>query len=317
MWLSLSSAQAPGPALAEHARGGVLKALGVLDQHLLEHTYFVGERVTLADIVLFCDLLPATGKLDAAASSKFTNVVRWHETVARTANFAAVLGRVAQFGPATTRLRLGFLASGGGSNFQAILDAIKSGVLAADACVLISNNSKAGCMDRARAAGVPAVHLSGVAYPPDPGSAPGRNDRLDAAIRDTLKQHGVNLVCLCGYMKALGPLTQAAFPHRVLNIHPSLLPRHGGTGMFGIHVHEAVLAAGDAATGATIHLVDGEYDTGAIVAQSEAVPVLPGDTPEALQARVLVQEHVLYASTLAKISRGEIVLETLRATPHL
>lgn len=200
-------------------------------------------------------------------------------------------------------LRLGFLASHNGSNMQAIIDACKTGRLAARPCAVISNNSRSGALDRARAEGIPAFHLSGQTHP-DPGA-------LDGAILDALRQHEVEIVCLAGYLKRLGPQTLAAYQGRVLNIHPALLPRFGGEGFYGQAVHEAVLAAGEKESGATVHLVDEEYDHGPILAQAR-VPVLPGDTPDTLAARVLEQEHQLYAATLQKIAAGELRLEGLR-----
>jgi phosphoribosylglycinamide formyltransferase-1 len=198
--------------------------------------------------------------------------------------------------------RLGFLASHGGSNVQAILDAIGAGRLRAEPRVVISNNSQSLALERARRAGVPALHLSSQTHP-DPGD-------LDRAIAGALAAHGVELVILAGYMKKLGPRTLAAYPRRVLNIHPALLPKFGGQGMFGPRVHQAVLAAGERETGATVHLVDAEYDHGPTLAQAR-VPVLPGDTPESLQARVLEAEHALYAETLQRIALGEIDLDSV------
>jgi len=108
-------------------------------------------------------------------------------------------------------------------------------------------------------------------------------------------------------MKKLGPKTLAHFRGRILNIHPALLPKHGGKGMYGIRVHESVIAAGETESGVTVHLVTEEYDRGPILAQVR-VPVMPGDTPETLAERVLVQEHILYPATLQRIATGEIVL---------
>jgi phosphoribosylglycinamide formyltransferase-1 len=197
-------------------------------------------------------------------------------------------------------LRLGFLASHGGSNLQAILDAIGGGALHAEARVVISNNSQATALERARAIGVAAVHLSSATHA-DP-------DALDAAITDALRSHGVELVVLAGYMKRIGPRVIGAYPRRILNIHPALLPKFGGQGMYGMRVHGAVIAAGERESGATIHLVDGEYDHGPTLAQAR-VPVEPGDTPETLQARVLTIEHKLYADTLIRIAGAEIDLD--------
>jgi len=197
-------------------------------------------------------------------------------------------------------LRLGFLASHGGTNMQAILDAVREGRLQAELALVISNNSEAQALERARRAGVPWRHLSSATHP-DP-------EALDQAILGALREHGVNLVVLAGYMKRLGPQTLAGFPNRILNIHPALLPKFGGTGMYGIHVHEAVLAAGETKTGVTIHLVDPDYDHGPILAQHE-VDVERGDTPDSLQARVLKVEHQLYSETLQRIATGEIDLD--------
>ena len=197
------------------------------------------------------------------------------------------------------KLTLGFLASHGGSNMQAIFDAVREGRLDAELGVVISNNSKATALERARTAGVPWRHLSSVTHP-DP-------DALDQAIRDALQQHGVNLVVMAGYMKKLGPKTLEIYHGKVLNIHPALLPKYGGVGMYGIHVHEAVLAAKDKVSGVTVHLADDMYDHGRILAQRE-VPVEEDDTPETLAARVLKTEHQLYAETIQKIATGEIRL---------
>ena len=200
-------------------------------------------------------------------------------------------------------LRLGFLASHGGSNLQAILDAIQAKWLNAEARVVISNNTGSLALERARSAGVPALHLSSETHP-DAGT-------LDRAIAEALQRHSVDLVVLAGYMRKIGPAVLGAYPCRIVNIHPALLPKHGGQGMFGIHVHEAVLAEGERETGATVHLVNAEYDRGPTLAQAR-VPVEPGDTPETLQQRVLSTEHRLYAETLQRIATGEIDLDAIR-----
>lgn len=196
-------------------------------------------------------------------------------------------------------MRLGFLASHNGSNMQAIIDACQSGKIPADPVVVISNNRDSGALQRAANGGIPFHHLSSVTHP-DP-------DTLDRAIADTLKEHGVELVLLCGYMKRLGPQTLKSYAGFILNIHPSLLPRFGGQGLFGIRVHQQVLAAGEAVTGATVHLVDAEYDTGPVLAQV-TVPIMPDDTAETLQARVLPHEHQLYCETIRRIVIGELIL---------
>lgn len=196
-------------------------------------------------------------------------------------------------------LHLGLLASHGGTNMQAIIDACQAGRLQAVPRVVISNNAGSGALERARQAGIPAVHLSSRTHA-DPVA-------LDSAILATLQSHGVTLVCLAGYMRRLGPRTLAAYHHRVLNIHPALLPRFGGQGFYGERVHQAVLAAGEVESGPTVHLVDGEYDHGRVLAQRR-VPVLPDDDAASLAARVLVQEHLIYPETLQRIATGELDL---------
>jgi phosphoribosylglycinamide formyltransferase-1 len=196
-------------------------------------------------------------------------------------------------------MNIGFLASHGGSNMQAIIDACKSGKLQALPAVVISNNSNSGAIARAKTEGVPYYYLSGKTHP-----GPGE---LDNATLDAFLRHSVDIVVLAGYMKKLGPKILTHFRGRIVNVHPALLPKFGGEGMYGIHVHEAVIAAGEKESGVTIHFVDEQYDTGAILAQTR-VPVKPDDTPETLAARVLEQEHILYAETLQRIVTGEIPL---------
>lgn len=197
------------------------------------------------------------------------------------------------------KLSLGIFASHGGSNLQTIIDASKEGRLDAVPAVVISNNADSPALARARDAKIPGYHLSARTHP--------ELAELDRAITDTLERHGVNLIVLAGYMKKLGHTTLERYHGQILNIHPALLPKYGGKGMYGRHVHEAVLATGERVTGVTIHLVDAEYDTGSIVAQCE-VPVLEGDTVETLAERVLQREHTFYVETLQKISIGEITL---------
>ena len=198
-----------------------------------------------------------------------------------------------------TKLQLGFLASHGGSNVQAIIDACRAGELRAEPRVVISNNSGSEVLRRAAREGVPGFHLSTRTHP--------KPEDLDAAIEGLLVDHGVDLVVLGGYMKKLGPGVLGRYRGRVLNVHPALLPAYGGQGMYGERVHAAVLAAGERVTGVTVHLVDDEYDQGPILAQAE-VPVLEGDTVESLRERVLRREHRLYPETLQRIATGEIAL---------
>ena len=197
------------------------------------------------------------------------------------------------------KIKLGFLASGRGSNMLAILNDCKAGRLDAEPAVVISNNAGAGALESARDAGIPAFHLSSATHEDE--------SVLDQEITNALKSKAVDWVILAGYMKKIGPKLLEQFQGKIFNIHPSLLPEHGGKGMFGIHVHESVLASGDSETGVTIHLVDGEYDQGRVLAQ-EKVNVEEGDTPEVLAARVLKLEHRLYSETLQGVIEGRIRL---------
>ena len=192
---------------------------------------------------------------------------------------------------------------------QAVIDACKSGRLRAKPCVVISNNRDAQALARAWQEGIPAYHLSAKTEP-DSGL-------LDAAILHTLQHHEVELVILAGYMKKLGMKTLTHYWGRILNIHPSLLPKFGGQGRYGIHVHEAVLAAGERETGATVHLVEGEeYDQGTILSQCR-VPVYTGDTADTLAQRVLVHEHRLLVETLEQILAGKLALPEVLSGPQL
>lgn len=193
-------------------------------------------------------------------------------------------------------MNIGALASHEGTTLQAVLDACATGDIDGKVTVVISNNPESGALRRARAAGVPAAHLSGKTHP-DPAE-------LDRAIRETLEAAGADIVLLAGYMKKLGPLTLGTFAGRIINTHPALLPKHGGQGMYGMHVHRAVLAAGDAISGATVHHVEGDYDTGPALAQCQ-VEVMANDTPETLAQRVQASERRLIVEVLGKLSRDQ------------
>jgi phosphoribosylglycinamide formyltransferase-1 len=192
-------------------------------------------------------------------------------------------------------MRLGFLASHEGSTMQSVIDACKAGRLNADVTVVISNNSNARALLRASEAGIPEFHLSSRTHP-DPAV-------LDAAICQTLRSHGVDIVFLAGYMKQLGPITLSRFPGRILNTHPALLPKFGGQGMYGHRVHEAVLASGDRESGVSVHIVAAEYDTGPVLAQTRVL-VERSDTVEALSRRVHEREVEFVVEVLGDILRG-------------
>jgi len=198
-------------------------------------------------------------------------------------------------------LRIGVLASHEGTTLQSIIDACADGRINGHVVVVISNNSGSGAVRRAAAAGIETFHLSSVTH--------SSGDSLDAAICDALQRARADVVFLAGYMKRLGPRTLATFPARILNTHPALLPKFGGHGMFGNRVFEAVLAAGESESGVSVHLVDAEYDTGAVVRQ-ERIPVFPGDSVESLKARVQACERELVVNTLAAMASGDPVLWT-------
>lgn len=194
----------------------------------------------------------------------------------------------------TPRARLAILASGGGSNLQSILDHLRNLGTAspAEVAVVISDRFAAVALDRARAAGILAVHL------------PTSESHTLAAL---LEAQDVTHIALAGYLRLIPAEVITAFAGRIVNVHPSLLPAFGGPGMYGRHVHEAVLRAGIRVSGPTVHFVDTRYDEGAIIAQ-RPVPVQADDTPATLAARVLAAEHQLYPRIVAALCAGRITL---------
>ena len=197
-----------------------------------------------------------------------------------------------------SRLKIGFLASHNGSSMRAIVAAIDAGRLAAEPVLVVSNNAEAPALAFARARGIPARHISRTAL--------GEADP-DPAIAAALGEAGAELVVLSGYMRKLGPATLARFRGRILNIHPALLPKYGGQGLYGRRVHDAVIAAGERKSGISIHLVDDEYDHGPVLARLE-VPVEPGDTAETLEKRVQAAEPAFYVETVRRIVEGGLAL---------
>lgn len=196
-------------------------------------------------------------------------------------------------------LKLGFLVSHGGSSMRAIVGAIEAGTLAAEARLVVSNNRDCAALQFAAADGLPWRHIS--------AASEGGAEAADHAIAEAMQAAGVELIVLSGYLRRLGPETLARYRGRILNVHPALLPNHGGQGMYGRRVHDAVLAAGDAVSGATIHVVDSDYDTGPILAQQQA-PLAPGDTAEDIERKVMAIEPGLFVETLRRISSGDLVL---------
>lgn len=188
-------------------------------------------------------------------------------------------------------------ASHGGTDCQAIMDGCASGTIGARVGAVLCNNADAPVLERAARMGVPGRHISQAQYKTRAG--------YEAALLQALAEADTDLIFLAGYMKKLPDAVLERYENRVMNIHPALLPKYGGKGMYGIHVHEAVIAGGDTLSGVTIHRVNAKYDAGDIVAQAK-VPVLPGDDPETLAARVLEREHLFLVEVLSRVAKGEI-----------
>ena len=201
-------------------------------------------------------------------------------------------------------MRLAFFASGGGSNVQAILDAIDSRQLDATPVVLISDRDGCGALARAETRGIPTAVLRPRDYADD--------SAFGVGLLDLLLQLDADTIALAGYLKKIPVSVVQAFSGRILNVHPSLLPAFGGPGYYGRFVHQAVLDAGCRVSGATVHLVDAEYDTGPILLQG-CVPVEDSDTPDSLAARVLPVEHALFPHALALLAADRITLDGRRA----
>lgn len=182
--------------------------------------------------------------------------------------------------------RLGVLGSGSGSNCQSIFDAIDKGTLRAEVVLVLSDNPEAYILERARKRGIPAEVIDCMGFKTK------FPEESQQAVARRLKECGVDLVCLAGFMRLVKQPLLDAFPHRILNIHPSLLPAFPG-----LHAWEQAVKAGAKESGCTVHYVDGGMDTGAIIRQS-AVPVMEGDTPESLHARIQGEEHILYPEVI-------------------
>ena len=199
-------------------------------------------------------------------------------------------------------LKLAVLVSGGGTNLQAIIDAISAGKIT-NACisVVISNNANAYALERARAHGIEALCIS----PKDFES----REAFNQAFLDKLNSYNVDLVVLAGFLVVLPEMMIKEYTNRIVNIHPSLIPSFCGKGFYGLKVHEGVLARGVKVTGATVHFVDEGTDTGPIILQ-KAVEVEQGDTPEVLQRRVMEQaEWVILPKAIDLIESGKVAVE--------
>jgi len=197
----------------------------------------------------------------------------------------------------TEAKRVGVLASGRGSNLQALIDAQKRGELGGEIAVVFSNVEGAAALDRARRAGIPAVFRDHRGR---------RREDFDAEVAQILVTHAVDVVCLAGYMRLLSPGLVRAFEGRILNVHPALLPAFPG-----LHAQRQALEHGAKVSGATVHLVDAGLDSGPIVAQ-EAVRVLPSDDEDTLAARILEAEHRIYPRAVRALLEGRCRVEGRR-----
>ncbi|MDD4366877.1 MAG: phosphoribosylglycinamide formyltransferase [Eubacteriales bacterium] len=185
------------------------------------------------------------------------------------------------------KIKISVMVSGGGTNFQALAESVKNGSIEnAEIVRLITGSEKAFALQRAKALHIPSKVIK---------------DTKDAAeILDLLKEAETDLVVLAGYLKILDPEIINAYKKRIINIHPALLPKFGGRDMYGLNVHKSVINAGEKESGATVHYVDEGVDTGEIILQKK-VPVMPGDTPEKLAARVLETEHEILPLAVKKV----------------
>jgi len=196
-------------------------------------------------------------------------------------------------------LRIGVMVSGGGTNLQAIMDAMDSGrITNTELAVVISNNANAYALERARLRGIEAVCISPREYE--------TRDAFNEAFLAKVDGYQLDLIVLAGFLVKIPEAMVEKYEHRIINVHPSLIPSFCGVGYYGLKVHEAALARGVKVTGATVHFVDGGMDTGPIILQ-KAVDVLPGDTPEVLQRRVMEQaEWVILPKAIDMIANKEI-----------
>jgi phosphoribosylglycinamide formyltransferase-1 len=196
--------------------------------------------------------------------------------------------------------RLAVFVSGSGSNLQALIDATKAGILSARIVLVVSSRRDAYGLERAAKENIDTFVYKTKKY--------ATSEDASRALLDKLSDHEVDYIALAGYLKLLPGELVRKYRNRVVNIHPALLPKYGGKGMYGHFVHEAVIASGDKESGVSVHLVDEIYDHGKVLDQVK-VPVMPADTPDDLAARVLKQEHKLYARVLEKLIKGKYDIE--------
>lgn len=204
--------------------------------------------------------------------------------------------------------KIGVLVSGSGSNLQALIDAVNNREILAEIGVVISNKPEVYALERARRNLIPSRVIDHRQYP--------SSRDFSQAILRCLTEHHIDLICLAGFLRILDPCVTEAYPRRILNVHPALLPAFGGKGMYGHHVHEAVIASGAKYSGATVHLVTPETDVGPIIAQG-LVEVDDNDTPDSLAQKVLQIEHRIYPQAVKLLLEDSIVIEGLRVKKRI
>jgi len=197
------------------------------------------------------------------------------------------------------KVKLGVLVSGRGSNLQAIIDNIEKGSLSAEIAVVISDQADAFSLERARKHNIPAVHISAKGYK-------GKRDEYDGLLVEELRKRGVELVILAGFMRIITPTLIKAFPYRIMNIHPALLPSFPG-----LHVQKAAIEHGVRFSGCTVHFGDEGMDTGPIIIQA-VVPVLDNDTEDTLSSRILAQEHKIFSRAIQLYAEGRLTIKGRR-----
>lgn len=196
--------------------------------------------------------------------------------------------------------RVAVFISGSGSNLQSLIDATKAGILSAEIAWVVSSRKKAFGLERARREGIDTWVFKPKSYE--------NPEQAAEDLLSRLRERRIDYIALAGYLKLLPKGVVRAYSGHIVNIHPALLPKYGGKGMYGHHVHEAVVGSDDTESGATVHLVDEIYDHGRILEQAK-VPVKPDDDADSLAARVLEQEHKLYPRVLQKLIKGEYQLD--------
>ncbi|WP_131924859.1 phosphoribosylglycinamide formyltransferase [Christensenella hongkongensis] len=200
-------------------------------------------------------------------------------------------------------MKFAVMASGGGTDFQSLIDAVQSGQINAEICCLVAGKPDIYAIERAKTAGIPVEVVQKKSF--------GTVEAFDEAILAALKAHAADFVVLAGYLSIIGKKTISAYRNKIINIHPSLIPSFCGMGMYGGKVHEAVIEYGAKFSGATVHFVDEEADTGPIIMQ-QVVPVMEDDTPEKLAARVLETEHRILPEAVALMADGKLLVEGRR-----